>query len=108
MEINGKNIRAMLSQYVKESPVNIWDATVIGFIEWLDMTLPQKGEHMNEERRKEIIEKLDLIAQDQKDDAVKFEGLPCDGITLAEYFAHQGAAIAALAKIIKALIEEAV
>ena len=46
-----------------------------------------------------------MIAQDQADDAKNFEGQPFTGRTVAEYFGNQGAAIAALAKIIKKLIE---
>jgi len=47
---------------------------------------------------------LDAIAKDQKDDAENFEGKPFNGRTVAEYFGNQGAAIAALAKIIKTLV----
>ena len=47
------------------------------------------------------IKVLEMIAQDQKDDAANFEGRPFTGRTVAEYFGNQGAAIAALAEIIK-------
>ena len=47
------------------------------------------------------IEVLNTIAQDMKDDAKNFDGRPFNGKVVAEYFGHQGAAIAALADIIK-------
>lgn len=59
---------------------------------------------MNE---KKIIKALEMIAQDQADDAKNFEGKPFTGRTVAEYFGNQGAAIAALANIIKSLVEAA-
>jgi len=62
----------------------------------------QKGKTMND---KKIIEVLEMIAKDQADDAKKFEGAPFTGRTVAEYFGNQGAAIAALANIIKSLVE---
>lgn len=52
------------------------------------------------------IEVLDMIAKDMEDDATKFDGQPFDGKTVAQYFGKQGAAISALAKIIKKMIEE--
>ena len=57
--------------------------------------------------KKEVTKVLDMIAQDQHDDAKSFEGKPLTGRVVAEYFGNQGAAIAALAKIIKQLIEAA-
>lgn len=56
--------------------------------------------------KKEIIRVLDMIAQDAKDDAKNFDGQPFTGKTVAEYFGNHGAAIAALANIIKELIKE--
>ena len=53
----------------------------------------------------EIVKVLEMIAQDMRDDAKNFDGKPFSGRTVAEYFGNQGAAIAALAKIIKSLIE---
>jgi len=57
---------------------------------------------MNE---KKIVEVLEMIAQDMADDAKNFDGKPFTGRTVAEYFGNQGAAIAALANIIKSLVE---
>ena len=56
---------------------------------------------------KKIIEVLEMIAQDQVNDARNFEGAPFTGRTVAEYFGNQGAAIVALADIIKSLVESA-
>lgn len=58
---------------------------------------------MNE---KEIVETLEMIAQDMRDDAENFDGKPFTGRTVAEYFGNQGAAIAALANIVKDLVNE--
>ncbi len=50
------------------------------------------------------IEVLDMIAEDMKNDAKNFDGKPFNGRTVAEYFGHQGAAIAALAKTLKSIV----
>ena len=42
---------------------------------------------------------LNMIAEDMKEDSKSFDGRPFNGRTVAEYFGNQGAAIAALAKI---------
>jgi hypothetical protein len=52
------------------------------------------------------IKVLEQIAKDQKDDAARFEGQPFNGRTVATYFGNQGAAIAALADILKTVIED--
>lgn len=52
-----------------------------------------------------VVKALEMIAQDMKDDAKNFDGKPFTGRTVAEYFGNQGAAIAALAEIIKLLVE---
>ena len=44
------------------------------------------------------------ISADMKADATRFDGQPFTGKTVAEYFGVQGAAIAALADIVKTLI----
>jgi hypothetical protein len=51
------------------------------------------------------IEVLGMIADDMKSDAKKFDGKPFNGKTVATYFGNQGAAIAALANIIKSILE---
>jgi len=55
---------------------------------------------------KEEIVILDKIAEDMKNDAKEFDGQPFNGKTVAEYFGYQGAAIAALAKIMKSILRE--
>ena len=51
------------------------------------------------------IKVLSMIADDMKNDAKNFDGKQFNGKTVAEYFGNQGAAIAALANIIKSIIE---
>lgn len=51
------------------------------------------------------IKTLIMIADDMKNDAMTFDGRPFDGRTVAEYFGNQGAAIAALANILRLLLE---
>lgn len=58
---------------------------------------------MNKEKVSKV---LDMIAQDMKDDAKNFDGQPFTGRTVAEYFGNQGAAIAALANIVKDLVNK--
>lgn len=41
------------------------------------------------------------ILQDMALDAASFDGQPLDGRTVAEYFANQGAAIAAIAQVVR-------
>lgn len=55
--------------------------------------------------KEEVIKVLQMIADDQAKDAAKFEGMPFTGRTVSEYFGNQGAAIAALANIVKTLVE---
>ena len=55
--------------------------------------------------KKKEIEVLGMIADDMKNDAKKFDGKPFNGKTVATYFGNQGAAIAALANIIKSILE---
>lgn len=51
------------------------------------------------------IKVLEMIAHDMAADAKNFDGRPFTGKTVAEYFGNQGAAIAALADIVKSIIE---
>ena len=50
------------------------------------------------------IEVLEMIAEDMKNDAKNFDGRLFNGKTVGEYFGCQGAAIAALANIVKSII----
>jgi len=52
------------------------------------------------------IEILKMIEADMEADAKAFDGKPFNGKTVAEYFGNQGAAIAALAKIVRNILEE--
>ena len=58
---------------------------------------------MTEDRRIDILED---IMKDMKADAERFDGQPFNGKIVAEYFGCQGAAIAALANIIKSIIKD--
>ncbi len=49
---------------------------------------------------------LKMIADDMENDAIEYEGKEFNGVNVAEYFGKQGAAIAALAKILSKVIEE--
>ncbi|MBW1812186.1 MAG: hypothetical protein JRJ39_00560 [Deltaproteobacteria bacterium] len=55
---------------------------------------------------KDKIKVLEMIAADMKNDAEKFDGQPFNGKTVAEYFGNQGAAIAALANVVKSIIKQ--
>jgi len=54
-----------------------------------------------------LIEICDQVAEDVANDAKEFDGKPFDGKTVATYFGNHGAAIKALANIVKKLVEEA-
>jgi len=59
-------------------------------------------------RKEKMIEVLEKIERDTKDDARAFEGKPFSGRTVAEYFGNQGAAIIALSLIVKEMIIESI
>jgi len=52
------------------------------------------------------IKVLKTIADDMKNDAKNFDGKPFTVKTVAEYFGNQGAAIAALANIMRSILED--
>ena len=56
-----------------------------------------------EDKRSKVLE---MIATDMKNDATNFDGRPFNGKTVAEYFGNHGAAISALADIIKSILKE--
>jgi hypothetical protein len=58
--------------------------------------------------REKIIDVLEMIEKDMKDDATNFDSQPFNGKTVAEYFGNQGAAIAALANIVKEMVKEGI
>jgi len=48
---------------------------------------------------------LEMVAEDMEKDAKEFDGKPFNGKTVATYFGNQGAAIAAIATVVKKLVE---
>ena len=61
---------------------------------------------IDDSEKTKISKVLDTISDDMKNDAIEFDGKPFNGKTVAEYFGYQGAAIAALAGIVKKIISE--
>ncbi len=51
-----------------------------------------------------LIEICNQVSLDMANDAKEFDGKPFDGKTVATYFGYQGAAISALADVIKQII----
>ena len=51
------------------------------------------------------IDILNMIASDMRKDAEAFDGQPFNGRTVAKYLAYQGAAISALADMIRSILE---
>jgi len=62
---------------------------------------------MKDEKRDKIIKVMEAVAKDTENDATEFDGKPFNGKTVAEYFGNHGAAIKAVAKAVKAILEEA-
>ena len=56
--------------------------------------------------KKKMIEVLEMIEKDARDDAKNFDGQPFTGKTVGTYFGHHGASIATLASMIKDILEE--
>ena len=52
-----------------------------------------------------LIKICEQVAEDMENDAKEFDGKPFDGKTVATYFGYQGAAIAALANVIRKLVD---
>jgi len=53
-----------------------------------------------------MLDVLTAIENDMANDAAAFDGKPFNGRTVAEYFGNQGAAISALASIVKHLVSD--
>ena len=47
-----------------------------------------------------------MVAEDMEKDATDFDGKPFTGKTLGEYMGNQGAAIAAVANVLREMIEK--
>ncbi len=52
------------------------------------------------------IKVLEMVIRDVEKDAKEFDGKPFNGRTVAQYFGYHGAAIVAVTKILKKLIEQ--
>ena len=61
---------------------------------------------MEKEQRKKLIDRLELIASDAKNDVIAFEGQPFNGKTVEAYFGYHAASIEALAKTIKEILND--
>lgn len=61
---------------------------------------------LNKDQKKQMIEMLGLVSADMAADAKDFDGKPFTGKTVGTYLGYQGAAIAALADILKELLED--
>lgn len=61
---------------------------------------------MQPEKATKTIKVLAEIALDMEKDAKSFDGKPFTGKTVAMYFGYQGAAIAAIANILREVLEE--
>ena len=59
-----------------------------------------------ENEKAKAIKVLKMIQADMKNGAENFDGKPFNGRNVAEYFGNQGAAISALAGIVKTLLTE--
>lgn len=55
---------------------------------------------------KRLIEICEQVAQDAKNDASNMDGQPFTGKTVATYFGYHGAAIAALADILREILKQ--
>ena len=49
---------------------------------------------------------LEMIAENMENDATKFDGQPFTGKTVGTYFGNHGAAIAALADVVKSILRK--
>ena len=66
----------------------------------------RKEESMKKENKEKIIKAMEMVAEDVENDAREFDGKPFTGRTVAEYMGNHGAAIGAVAKAIKAILED--
>lgn len=60
---------------------------------------------MIEARKKKIITRLEAISEDMERDVKAFEGQPFNGRTVSTWLGYQAAAINALAKSMKEILE---
>ena len=67
--------------------------------------LKQKGAEMKSKIRKAMINTLSKIEKDMEKDIIELGTKPLNGQTLAEMFGKQGAAITALATLMKVFLQ---
>lgn len=72
------------------------------YIKHLKIRLKKRMREMKDER----IKIVEMIAVDMENDVKEFDGKPFTGRTVAEYFGNQGAALAALADVVKSILEQ--
>ena len=56
-------------------------------------------------KKERLIEICEQVAEDMRNDAKEFDGKPFNGKTVGAYFGYQGAAITALANVLKEIIK---
>ena len=61
---------------------------------------------MKKENKKKIIEVMEMVMEDVKNDAKNFDGQPFTGRTVATYFGNHGAAIKAVAEAVKEILKD--
>lgn len=61
---------------------------------------------MTQSKKEKIIKVMDMVAKDVENDATRFDGQPFTGKTMATYMGNHGAAIAAIAKAVKDILQE--
>jgi len=57
-------------------------------------------------KKEKIINVMNMVIEDVKNDAREFDGKPFTGKTMGEYMGNHGAAIAAIANAIKDILTE--
>jgi len=61
---------------------------------------------MDQAKKQKLIKVMDMVAQDTENDAKNFDGQPFNGKTVAAYLGNQGAAIQAVARAVKSILED--
>jgi hypothetical protein len=61
---------------------------------------------MEKEKIDKIIKVMDMVSEDMSNDAKNFEGKEFNGRNVAVYFGNQGAAISAVARALKSILED--
>ena len=61
---------------------------------------------MDKKKKQKMIDVLKMVSDDVENDAKEFDGKPFTGKTMAEYMGNHGAAINAIAGILKETLED--